>query len=249
LHVGFFEHSVEIALIVGFFTAALLYSSVGHGGASGYLAVMALAGFAPTSMRGCALVMNVAVASIAWISFYRAGHFRAPQFWPLVLLAVPCAYLGGQHQLPAAIYQLLLGVVLVIAALLLLKPTPDHMQERHLPPALALPLGAGLGGLAGLTGVGGGIFLSPVLIFGRFAGAKQAGALAAGFIVLNSLAGLLAQSSSLSSLPKALPLWVIAAACGGVLGSRAGALWLSSPWVKRLLALVLLVAAVKLLWT
>jgi uncharacterized protein len=240
---------VEIALAFGFFTAALLYSSVGHGGASGYLAVMALVGFAPTSMRSCALVMNVAVASIAWVSFYRAGHFRMQQFWPLVLLAVPCAYLGGQHQLPAAIYQLVLGLVLLVAALFLLKPTRDQMQQRNLPPVLALPVGAGLGGLAGLTGVGGGIFLSPLLIFGRFASAKQAGALAAGFIVLNSLAGLLAQSNSLSSLPRALPLWVIAAACGGLLGSRAGAFWLNSPWVKRLLALVLLVAAVKLLWT
>jgi uncharacterized protein len=239
---------MEMALAFGFFTAAVLYSSVGHGGASGYLAVMALAGFAPASMRSCALVMNVAVASIAWISFYRAGHFRTQQFWPLVLLAVPCAYLGGQHQLPAAIYQLVLGIVLLVAALLLLKPTVSQMEQRALPPALALPLGAGLGGLAGLTGVGGGIFLSPVLIFGRFASAKQAGALAAGFIVLNSLAGLLAQRASLSSLPDALPLWVISAACGGVVGSRAGAFWLSSPWVKRLLALVLLVAAAKLLW-
>jgi uncharacterized protein len=235
-------------LALAFFGAALLYASVGHGGASGYLVVMSLANFAPADMRPIALLMNVAVASVAWLNFWRAGHFQARLFWPLVLLAVPCAYLGGLHKLSEASYGLVLGSVLLLSAVwLLMAPGAGEQAQRRLPTAAGLALGAGIGGLAGLTGIGGGVLLSPVLVLGRYMAAKPAGALAAGMIVLNSLAGLLAQRASLAALPAATPLWLVAAFLGGAIGSVLGAYRFSSTWVRRLLAAVLFVAAGKML--
>ena len=242
---------MDIALIFSFFCAAQLYSSVGHGGASGYLAVMAMLSFAPESMRATAVLMNVAVASIAWFNYWRADYFRWQLFWPLALLAVPCAYLGGRYSLPPAVYERILGAALIFSALYLLKPAaPAHVDTdlRTIPTPLALGLGASLGVLAGLTGIGGGIFLSPVLIFARFATSKGAGAIAAGFIVLNSLAGLLAQAPQVVKLPSTTGYWVLSAVCGALIGSRFGAFYCSGIWIRRLLAVVLLIAAVKLVF-
>jgi uncharacterized protein len=239
-------------LAIAFFVAAFLYASVGHGGASGYLAVMALAQFAPSETRPIALLMNVLVASIAWFNFYRAGHFRWSLFWPLILLAVPCAYWGGLHRLSDASFELVLGLVLVFSAMWLLWPVnvddKKSVSERHLSKTMALPTGAALGGLAGLTGIGGGIFLSPLLILGRICSGKVAGAISAGFIVLNSIAGLIAQRHALPRLPSDLPIWMLAVGAGGLLGSYLGAHRLPVVWIKRLLAVVLLIAAIKLLW-
>ncbi len=242
----------EYALCGAFFIAALLYSSVGHGGASGYLAVLALANFTPLQMRPIALLMNVAIASIAWINFARAGHFNFRIFLPLVLLGVPCAYIGGLNRLPDAIYAPVLGVSLTLSACWLLRPwliksAPSNAPIRQLPKIIALPLGAVIGGLAGLTGIGGGIFLSPVLILARYVNAKTAAGVAAGFITLNSCAGLAAQRALLPNLPTQTPMWLLSAAVGGLIGSRLGAFKLSVDGLKILLALVLLIAAGKLL--
>jgi uncharacterized protein len=236
-------------LAIAFFIAAFLYASVGHGGASGYLAVMALAQFAPAETRPIALLMNVLVASIAWVNFYRARHFRWQLFWPLILLAVPCAYWGGLHRLSDESFGLVLGLVLVFSAIWLLwNPSgAQNAEERTLPKVVALPIGAGLGGLAGLTGIGGGIFLSPLLILGRYCDGKAAGAIASGFIVLNSIAGLIAQRQALMHLPAQLPIWMLAVGLGGLLGSYLGAYRWPIVWIKRLLSLVLFIAAAKLL--
>jgi uncharacterized protein len=239
-------------LSIAFFFAALLYSSVGHGGASGYLAVLALANFAPVQMRPIALLMNVAVASIAWCNFTRAGYFNFRMFWPLALLGVPCAYIGGLNRLSDATYASVLGISLILSAFWLLSPwllnlAPAVATARELPKTLALPLGAFIGGLAGLTGIGGGIFLSPVLMLARYADAKNSAAIASGFILLNSCAGLAAQHAQLPNLAQQTPTWVFCAAVGGMIGSGLGAFKLSLDWLKVLLAIVLLIAAVKLL--
>jgi uncharacterized protein len=241
-----------VLLSAAFFAAALLYAAVGHGGASGYLAIMALAAFSPTEMRPLALMMNVAVSAIAWINFSRAGHFRGKLFLPLIALALPCAYWGGLHRLDDAVYGLVLGCTLLVCALYLLMPTASSTDQaavsRTPSPLVTVPLGAVLGGLAGLTGIGGGIFLSPVLILARFASSKEAGALSAAFIFLNSLAGLAALKPTLAALPDELGLWLGAVCAGGLIGSQLGAFKLPGAWIRRLLAMVLLVAAVKLLW-
>jgi uncharacterized protein len=237
-----------MVLLSAFFAAALLYASVGHGGASGYLAVMAIAQFAPAEMRPIALLMNVLVASVAWINFYRAGHFEWKQFWPLAVLAVPAAFWGGSHRLSDESFGLILGSALVLSAIWLLWPVNANViATRELPKWVALPLGAALGALAGLTGIGGGIFLSPLLILARVCNGKAAGAISAGFIVLNSIAGLVAQRSALSALPSNLPYWLMAVMAGGLFGSYLGAFKLEIIWIKRLLAAVLLIAAFKLL--
>jgi uncharacterized protein len=236
-----------------FFLAALLYASVGHGGASGYLTLMSLASFAPAQMRPLALLMNIGVAGVASVQYFRAGHFRFALLLPLALLAVPMAYWCASMRLPEYIYAGLLGTALLGAAVWMwfapkAERTTPHVG-RALDLRLALGMGAALGALAGLTGIGGGVFLSPLLIFGRYATAKQAGAVAAPFIVLNSISGLIAQRQQLASLPSAAPIWVCAAILGGVIGAHLGASRSSESGLKRLLAVVLMIAGGSLLRT
>ncbi len=235
---------MELA-IVAFFAAACLYASVGHGGASGYLAVMALLSFAPESARITALVLNIPVAMLALWN-YRA-HLVWHKLWPLALAGVPMAYLGGLYRLPPHRYALILGLTLVISALWLAFKPAHSEAKRNLHPVAAAVLGASLGLLAGLTGIGGGVFLSPVLLLGRFASAKATAAISAAFIALNSSAGLLAQVRNLSALPDAIASYAGAAIIGGFIGSHFAARYGSPVWLMRMLALVLLIAAGKLL--
>ena len=162
------EHVLLGATLI--FAAALLYSAVGHGGASGYLAVMALLDTAPAQMRPIALILNVAVAVIGTIQFVRAGYFRWGLFWPFALGSIPTAFLGGRITLPGNWYRIVVGVVLLLSALrfaITLRAPDESRRKVRLPVALAI--GAALGFLAGLTGVGGGIFLSPVLLIAGWA--------------------------------------------------------------------------------
>lgn len=234
-------------LTAAVFAVALLYSSVGHAGASGYLAVMALAGLEPTVIKPTALVLNILVASIGTWQFWRAGHFSWRLFWPFAALAVPCAFLGGRLSLPAEAFRLLLGVVLLASAARFLARPAETENPR--PPArpVALGTGAGLGLLAGLTGTGGGIFLTPLLLMMRWARTKEAAAVSALFILVNSTAGLLGNLSATRSVPAlALPL-AVAAVAGGVAGSYCGSRRFPATAVRRLLAAVLLVAGAGLL--
>jgi uncharacterized protein len=235
---------VELA-IIAFFAAAALYASVGHGGASGYLAVMALLSFAPESARITALVLNIPVALLALWN-YRA-HLSWQKLWPLAVAGVPLAYVGGLHRLAPQSYALLLGVTLIISALWLVLKPRNSDATRVLHPVAALALGASLGLLAGLTGIGGGVFLSPVLLLGGFAATKPTAAISAAFIALNSAAGLAAQVKNLSALPDSILSYAFAAIAGGFLGSHFAARYGSSVWLLRVLAVVLLIAAGKLL--
>jgi uncharacterized membrane protein YfcA len=236
-------------LVCAIFVVALLYSSVGHAGASGYIAVMTLFGLAPSVIKPSALALNVLVASLGSIQFYRAGHFSWALFWPFALLSVPLAFVGGYLNLPTHVFKVLVGLVLLFsAARLLLRPPPDQEVSPPSRP-IALSVGAGLGLLSGLTGTGGGIFLTPLLLLMRWARTKSAAAVSACFILVNSVAGLLGNVSSTKSLPTPAAPLAVAALIGGALGSYLGSTRLTHTVIKRLLAVVLLIAGAKLVAT
>ena len=214
------------ALAAGMLLAAFVYASVGHGGASAYIAAMALAGIAPQEMRPIALVLNIVVSAIATFKFHRAGHFRWRLFWPFAAVSIPAAYAGGAITLPGHWYRAIVGVVLVYAAWQLWRSARagEEMREVKEPPlALAMLIGGGLGLLSGLTGVGGGIFLSPLLLILGWAGTKQTSAVAAPFILVNSIAGL-AGTFMARSIVLPVHIWVLVCGvlAGGWLGWRNG---------------------------
>lgn len=227
---------------------ALLYASVGHGGASGYLAVLAVAGLPPAEMASTALVLNLLVAGISWLSFARAGHFRPRLLAPFLLSSLPAAWLGGYLSVSPRGYALLLAFSLTAAAARMALPDRRPGPPAGRPPRLAaLGLGAGIGFLSGAVGVGGGIFLSPLLLILRWADPKETAAASAAFIWLNSLAAIVGRAVAGSFGPGAT-LWLLAAAlAGGLAGAHLGARRFAGLTLRRLLAAVLLVAAAKLL--
>ena len=240
------ELIVVLTLLI--FVMAFIYSAVGHGGASGYLAVMALLGLAPVVMKPTALTLNVLVSSIALWQFYRTGAFSWRLFVPLALASVPCAYFGGLLHLPTLYYKPLIALVLLYAAWRSFSTAKTKLTESHQAPSnpILLVLGACLGGLSGLTGVGGGIFLSPVLLFFRWAPVKTVAGISAAFILLNSIAGLAGVLKSGTHLPVFLPVCLLAAGVGGWLGASFGSQRLSNPAIQKMLGLVLLIAAIKM---
>lgn len=240
-----------VVLAVLIFIAALLYASVGHAGASGYIAAMALMGIAPATMKPTALMLNIFVAVIATFKFYRVGAFSWRLFWPLALTSIPCAYIGGVLTLPNHLFKPMVGLVLIYAAWRTFQTAhpaaPLAIRSASLP--ILLLSGAVLGLLSGLTGVGGGIFLSPLMLLWRWAETKVISGIAAAFILVNSIAGLLGVMSKAIVLPSALPYWILAAIMGGSIGAEFGSKRLSNPTIRKLLALVLLVAGAKMLAT
>ena len=242
---------ITVALLAaGMLLAAFGYAAVGHGGASAYLAVMALAGVAPAEMRPVALSLNVLVSAIATYKFQRAGHFRWGLFWPFAVVSIPLAFLGGAITLPGHAYKTLVGVVLVYAAWQLWRSGRAGAELRTLraPPLhWAMAIGAAMGLLAGLTGVGGGIFLSPLLLMLGWAGTKETSAVAAPFILVNSIAGLAAGfASGASGLPQQFWVLAIAVLLGGWLGAEYGSRRFANPLIRRLLAIVLAFAGGKM---
>jgi uncharacterized membrane protein YfcA len=228
---------------------AFLYSSVGHAGASGYIAVMSLFGLAPIVIKPTALVLNICVAAIAAFQFWRAGHFSWRLFWPFALLSVPCAFVGGWLNLPAHLFKILVGLVLLFsAARFSLQPSADAVRSTPSRSA-ALTSGAALGFLAGLTGTGGGIFLTPLLLLMRWAKTKTAAAVSAMFILVNSIAGLAGNIGSTKQFPFFGLYLVIAALVAGTAGAYLGSGAFSHTTIRRLLAAVLLIAGLKLIFT
>lgn len=229
--------------------AAALYSSVGHGGASAYLAIMALFSVAPEVMRPTALVLNLVVASFAAARFALKGETNWRLLAAFAVTAVPAAFIGGSIALPPDLYRPLVGLVLLAAAARLFWQ-PELLAARPVrKPSLAvtLPSGAGLGLLAGLTGTGGGIFLSPLIILFGWEDARKTAGVAAAFIVLNSAAGLLGNLASVEQLPPELPILVAAVFAGALLGSWLGVSRLPRHRLLQGLAIVLVIAALKLL--
>ena len=243
----------ELILTGLIFLAAALYSSVGHAGASGYLAAMALFGLAPEVMRPTALALNILVASLAVYRYTRAGQNDWRLLAPFAVASVPAAFLGGLIHVPSEIYRPLVGVILAISAVQFVRTArtavaADRATSPPLP-AVALASGAGLGLLAGLTGTGGGIFLSPLLLFMHWAETRKASGVAASFILVNSIAGLSGTAFTLGALPGALPVWAAAALLGGLIGTQLGTRLLPIPGLRLVLAAVLMVASAKMLLT
>lgn len=239
-----------LILAVLFLVAALLYGSVGHAGASAYLASMALVGIAPDVMKPTALVLNILVASIVTFRFARAGYVRPRAFLPFLLGSIPAAFIGGGLTLPTTVYRPLVGAVLLVAAARFgwtaTRAGDDFPPRAPWPGAVAS--GAGIGLLAGLTGTGGGIFLTPLLLAAGWAGTRFAAGTSAAFILANSISGLAGNLASVGSLPPAIPLWLGAVAVGSAIGSQLGSRRMPAPWIRRALAAVLLVAGLKLIF-
>ncbi len=245
-------------LITGLFLVAILYSSVGHAGASGYIAVMSLLSLAPATVKPTALALNILVATIGSVQFIRQGYFSWRLFWPFALLSIPLAYVGGFVNLPVAWFKVLLGLVLIYSAWRLVAPsfsqTPTETDQslslhNSLPiPSVTLAIGVGalIGLLSGLTGTGGGIFLTPLILMMNWARPKVAAGVSALFILFNSVAGLLGNFASTKALPSELGWLLLAAGIGGLIGSTLGSRYFAADLIKRFLAVVLLIAGLKL---
>ncbi len=243
-----------IELSIVFFTLlfilAFLYASVGHGGASGYLALMAIFSMAPEVMRPTALVLNLFVSLTAFIQFYRAKHFDWKIFLPLAIASVPMAFVGGMIDIDPVIYKRILGFLLVIPILRFLFFPNTEVSRASTPNiAVALLMGGSIGLLSGLIGIGGGILLSPLLLFLRWTDQKQTAAISALFIFVNSLSGLGGQWSKGIVFTADMGAYTIVAFMGGLLGAYLGALKFNQRVLKILLAVVLLIASYKLIWT
>lgn len=233
------------------FCVALLYSSVGHGGASGYIAIMAIFSFSPAILKPAALMLNILVSAIATVCFVHAGHFSWKRFWPFAVTSIPCSYLGGYISLPPHLYRPLVGIVLLFSAYYLFtgkKQGHETEMPRQPLPLVALLIGGILGLLSGLTGVGGGIFLSPLLLMFNWAKPREASAVAALFIMVNSTAGLAGHLSNLQTIPTIVPFIAIAAILGGVTGSMLGSRYLTTSLIVKALSVVLTIAGAKLLF-
>jgi uncharacterized membrane protein YfcA len=240
----------SLLLAILFLVAALLYGSVGHAGASAYLASMALVGVAPEVMKPTALVLNILVAGIVTLRFARAGFVRPMALLPFLAGSIPAAFIGGGLTLPTTVYRPLVGAVLLVAAARFgwtaASAGEDFPPRAPWPAAVAS--GGGIGLLAGLTGTGGGIFLTPLLLAAGWAGTRFAAGSSAAFILANSISGLAGNLASVGSLPPAIPLWLGAVAVGGAIGSQLGSRRMPAPWIRRALAVVLLVAGLKLIF-
>jgi uncharacterized protein len=233
-----------------FFVIAILYSSVGHAGSSGYLALMALLSFAPETIKPTSLVLNIIVASIASVKYIREGCFDKKVFLPFVLSSIPMAFIGGYITLNPKYFKLVAGLFLVIAALLLgvreySRSKETEIKKMHLP--YGLGIGGAIGLISGLIGVGGGIFLSPIIISANWTSVKKASGIAAVFILCNSVAGLSGHLAGLNKIDHYIIYWIPSVVIGGLLGSHLGTVKLNIKAIIAFLFLVLLTAGLKFL--
>lgn len=227
---------------------AFLYASVGHGGASGYIAVLTLFNIPLQEYKPIVLVLNIIIAGIGFIQFYRAGYFKWQLAWPFLITSIPGAYIGSQFKTSEHLYNLLLGLALVFPIVRLLSNAPKEKQEhKSLHFATALFWGAVIGLAAGFLNIGGGIFLSPVIILLAYGNAKDAASVSSLFIVCNSAAGLYAVKNNFQGFSGAAYVWMIAAIVGGFLGAYLGSHKFRLSTVRLILSLVLCIASVKLI--
>ncbi len=232
------------------FIVAFLYSSVGHGGASGYLALMAIYAVSPDVMKPTALMLNLFVSLTSFIQFYRGKHFKWPIFLPLALASIPFAFLGGLISIEADFYKKILGLLLMIPVIRFLFFTNIRVEEiRQNNIYLSIFIGAAIGFLSGLIGIGGGIILSPILLLLRWTDQKQTAAISALFIFVNSLSGLAGYMTKGIEFSQDMFTYVSIAFAGGLMGSYFGSLKFNQNILKNTLAIVLLVAGIKLLLT
>lgn len=240
--------SIDFLLAASLLLGAVLFTSVGHGGASAYIALMTLFGLEQALVRPTALILNVLVTSFSSVRYIRAGLFRWRTLWPVLIGALPMAYLGGAITLPGHFYKPLVAFILAVSAVRLLIPT----AEQKLPKLTDIPIGWGIvsgamiGLLAGLTGTGGGIFLSPLLVFTGWSDVRKASGVTSVFILCNSLAGLAGNHSAVGALPSQTLLYAAAVLIGAVIGTYLGISAFAKTGILRALAVVLLIASAKL---
>lgn len=235
-------------LLISICLTAILYSSVGHGGASGYLAIMSLFALDPNFMRPTALMLNLLVAGISFWQFYRRGFFKWTLFWPFVVGSIPAAFFGGLLHIPSLYYKIILGVLLLFAVIRMLIPYKKDIQTLPFNKVLAILLGAIIGFLSGLIGIGGGIVLSPVLLLLGWANLKQTAAVSALFIWVNSLAGLLGFFSMGGTVELNILLLLVLAGIGAIVGGYLGSFKWKLKILKTTLAIVLFAASIKLMF-
>ena len=244
------NESLVILFYVLLFFVAFAYASVGHGGASGYLALMALFSVTPEVMKPTALMLNLFVSLTSFIQFYRGKHFHWKIFLPFAIASIPMAFVGGKIHIDGTIYKHVLGVLLLIPIVRFLffsNIQVTDTKKANIP--LSLVIGACIGFLSGLKGIGGGIILSPILLLLRWTDQKQTAAISALFIFVNSLSGLAGQLTKGITFSADMYSYVAVAFVGGLCGAWLGALKFKQTILKNVLAVVLLVAAYKLLFT
>jgi len=232
------------------FLVAFFYASVGHGGASGYLALMAIYGVSPEVMKPTALLLNLFVSLVSFIQFYRGGHFRIKLFLPFALASIPMAYVGGLITVETDLYKRILGLLLLIPIVRFLffaNIKVEEIKKSNIP--LSVAIGAVIGFLSGLIGIGGGIILSPVILLLKWADMKQTAAIIALFIFVNSFSGLAGQLTKGIHFSPDMYAYVAIAFVGGICGAYVGAMKFNQNILKYLLAVVLIMASYKLLFT
>lgn len=243
------EQNLTWLFIPLLFIVAFLYASVGHGGASGYLALMALFNFNPSIMKSSSLVLNIFVSFISFYQYYRGGNFKWKLFWPFVIASIPASFIGAYITLDAVAYKKILGILLVFPILRLLgiigKESNKDTKEPGL--VLALIIGASIGLFSGMIGIGGGILLSPVILLMHWGNMKQTAAISALFIFVNSISGLFGLLSNGTTIDPQVYSWVLVAIAGGLAGAYLGRKKLSNKVLKGMLAIVLVIASIKLL--
>jgi len=241
------EHILLLSLFI--FLVAGLYASVGHGGASGYLALMTLLSMPIATIKPVALMLNIAVSLIAFIQFYRSGFFNKKLFIPLAIASVPAAYAGGLLSIDPHLYKQLLGGLLFISAVRLAIPLKKEvLVVQHFNIVLVVMIGASIGFLSGMIGIGGGIILSPLLILVRYSDVKTTSGISALFIFVNSIAGLLGQMKQGIEFSPSMSVMIAVAIAGGLIGSYIGARQLNISMLKKVLAVVLFIASLKLIF-
>lgn len=243
-----FDYATNDYLLgAGLFLGAVLYTSVGHAGASAYIAVMSLFGLGASTIKPTALSLNILVSSYTSLQYIKAKLYDLKLVIPLLIGAIPMAFLGGKTNLPGEIYKPIVGLVLLYSAyrFITVKPYTEEPPKQY-NKLSAVAIGAVIGFLSGLTGTGGGIFLSPLILFARWTTVKGASGTAAIFILFNSISGLLGNISSVNNLPTALPLYILFVLMGSFIGTRLGIHHFAHVGVKRALGLVLFIAGLKL---
>jgi uncharacterized protein len=242
----------DALLPIVFAVIALLYASVGQAGGTGYIAAMGLMGFGPDIIKPTALALNILVAAIGCVRFYRIGLLTWRSCYPFAILGAPFSLLGGATHLPPAIYQPVVGGLLLVAAIQMLRSAKGAAASDQgvpsVPPfALSLVMGGAIGFVSGVTGVGGGIFLAPAVLALGWIGTRQSAAVSAAFNLLNSAAAFAGVWATMPALPMHLPLWLVAVGIGGLVGSWLGSLYFSPKLLRLILAGLLLAAGIRML--